>query len=156
MLGHGREPSLPFNLDLPVPSLVLDAEGNITANVSSDISQVSRAQQMFGHMSALMSVTRDTLHISVNRMKLQADKNRCDVGLQVDQKLLLSTKYLRARMSHGKEAVAPKLLPRYIGPFRVTAKVGPAACRLDLKGAGVPPCLPCILSEGVQVVWLLS
>lgn len=139
MLSHGREPRLPFNLDLPVPSLVLDAEGNITANVSSDTSQVPKAQQMFGHMSALMSVTRDALHTSVNRMKLQADKGRRDVGFQVDQEVLLSTKYLRARMSHGKKAVAPKLLPRYIGPFRVTAKVGPAACRLDLKGLECHP-----------------
>ena len=33
------------------------------------------------------------------------------------------------------------LLPRYIGPYKVTAKVGPLACRLDLKGLRAHPVL---------------
>ncbi len=94
---------------------------------------------MFGHLSALMSVARQDLHTSVNRMKLQADKSRRDVEFQVGQQVLLSTKYMRKQMSSGKQPVVPKLLPRYIGPFKVTAKVGPLACRLDLKGLQAHP-----------------
>ena len=128
MLSHGREPRLPFNLGLPIQSLVLDAEGNLTATQNVSTSSVPRAQQMFGHMSALMSVAREALHTSVNRMKLQADKSRRDVEFQ-GQQVLLSTKYMRKQMSSGNKPVVPKLLPRYIGPYKVTAKVGPLAWR---------------------------
>ena len=55
--------------------MVLDADGNLTAHTVST-SSVPRAQQMFGHLSALMSVAREALHTSVNRMKLQADSGR--------------------------------------------------------------------------------
>ncbi len=91
MLSHAREPRLPFNLDLPVQSMVLDADGNLTATHTVSTSSVPRAQQMFGHLTALMSVAREALHTSVNRMKLQADKSRRDVEFQVGQQVLLST-----------------------------------------------------------------
>ena len=61
MLSHAREPRLPFNLNLPVQSMVSDADGNLTAHPVST-SSVPCAQQMFGHLSALMSVAREALH----------------------------------------------------------------------------------------------
>ena len=127
MLSHGREPRLPFNLDLPVQSLVVDADGNLAAAPQKSDSKVPRAQQMFGHLSARVSVVREALHTSVNRMKLQADKGRRDVEFQVGQSVLLSTKYLRRRMCLGNNAIAPKLMPRYTGPYKVLKKVGSLA-----------------------------
>ena len=150
-LSHARDPRLPFNLHLPVQSMVLDADGNLTAHTVSTTS-VPRAQQMFGHSSVLMSVAREALHTSVNRMNMQADKSRRDVEFQVGQQVLLSTKYMRKQMSSGNKTVVPKLLPRYIGPFEVTAKVGPLACRLDLKGLRAHPVFHVSLLNGTDLV----
>ena len=139
MLSHAREPRLPFNLDLPVKSLVVDADGNFAAAPRKSDSKVPRAQQMFGHLSALIYVVREALHTSVNRMKLQADKGRLDVECQVGQSVLLSTKYLRRRMCLGNKAIAPKLMPRYIGPYKVLKRVGSLAYHLNLEGLACHP-----------------
>ncbi len=64
---------------------------------------------------------------------------RRDVEFQVGQSVLLSTKYLRRRMCLGSKAIAPKLMPRYIGPYKVLRKVGSLACHLDLEGLACHP-----------------
>ena len=73
MLIHGREVRLPFNLDLPVHSLVLVADGNLSDD-DSRTHPVPAAQQLYSRMSALIAVTRDALHTSVNRMKCRLTK----------------------------------------------------------------------------------
>ena len=48
--------------------------------------------------------------------------------------MLLSTKYLRKAMAHGKNTVVSKLLPRYIGPLSASLALRPAAWML--RGCG--------------------
>ncbi|KAJ9534750.1 hypothetical protein QJQ45_013129 [Haematococcus lacustris] len=59
-----------------------------------------------------------------------ANKGRRDVEYHPGQLVLLSTKNLRLKPGKAK-----KLLPRFIGPFKVLEHVGPVAVRLDLPPA---------------------
>ncbi|KAJ9511239.1 hypothetical protein QJQ45_017166, partial [Haematococcus lacustris] len=59
-----------------------------------------------------------------------ANKGRRDVEFSPGQLVLLSTKNLRLKPGKAK-----KLLPRFIGPFKVLEHVGPVAVRQDLPPA---------------------
>jgi hypothetical protein len=60
-------------------------------------------------------------------MQARADTRRADVSFDVGQEVLLSTRNLSF-----KGPGCRKLLPRWVGPFKVAARVGPVAYRLDL------------------------
>jgi hypothetical protein len=72
MLGHGREARLPFNVDLPVRNLCVNANGNpstverVTSRKSD--SNVPRAVELFKKLTALVSLTRECLGASRNRV----------------------------------------------------------------------------------------
>jgi hypothetical protein len=60
-------------------------------------------------------------------MKATADLRRREVKFSVGDQVLLSARHLNLR------TVGPrKLLPKYVGPYTITALMGPAAVRLDL------------------------
>jgi transposase InsO family protein len=61
------------------------------------------------------------------RQKRYADANRQETAFAVGDMVLLNTQNLKL-----KAAGSRKLLPRFIGPFRVTAIINPVACKLDL------------------------
>ncbi|KAJ9533066.1 hypothetical protein QJQ45_018162 [Haematococcus lacustris] len=64
------------------------------------------------------------------RQAYLANKGRREVEFSHGQLVLLSTKNLRLKPGKAK-----KLLPRFIGPFKVLEHVGPVAVRLDLPPA---------------------
>ncbi|KAJ9522192.1 hypothetical protein QJQ45_008022 [Haematococcus lacustris] len=64
------------------------------------------------------------------RQAYLTNKGRRDVEFSPGQLVLLSTKNLRLKPGKAK-----KLLPRFIGPFKVLEHVGPVAVRLDLPPA---------------------
>jgi hypothetical protein len=64
------------------------------------------------------------------RSKSYADKGRRDVQLEVGQEVLLNTQNLRLKASTPR-----KFVPRFVGPFKVLAKLGSVAYRLDLPAA---------------------
>ena len=71
---------------------------------------------------------RTALHQAKDRMKQNADKNRVDRSLEVGDYALLSSKHLRLK----KPSVAKKFCPVFVGPFRVTERIGRSAYRLQL------------------------
>ncbi|KAJ9528007.1 hypothetical protein QJQ45_005550 [Haematococcus lacustris] len=73
---------------------------------------------------------RHFMELAQRRQAHLANKGRKEVEYHIGQLVLLSTKNLR--MKPGK---AKKLLPRFIGPFKVLEHVGPVAVRLDLPQA---------------------
>ncbi|KAJ9523365.1 hypothetical protein QJQ45_005414 [Haematococcus lacustris] len=73
---------------------------------------------------------RHFMELAQRRQAYMANKGRKEVEYHTGQLVLLSTKNLR--MKPGK---AKKLLPRFIGPFKVLEHVGPVAVRLDLPQA---------------------
>ena len=90
-------------------------------------------------------------------MKLQVDKSRRDVEFQVGQQVLLSTKYMRKQMSSGNKTVVPwyipKLLPRYIGPFRGHRQGWISGLLPGSQGVASSPSVPCVSAETVQTWW---
>jgi hypothetical protein len=120
MLGHG-EARLPFNVDLMVRNLCpgllgqklvwsetcaqdlcVNANGNqstvesVTGRESE--SNVPRALELFKELTALVSLTRECLGASRNRMKQFADQKRYDLEFAVGEQLFLSIKYLRLKL----------------------------------------------------------
>jgi hypothetical protein len=61
------------------------------------------------------------------RQKAYADRRRCDVEFSVGQEVLLSTTNIRPKFKGSS-----KLLPKWIGPYKVTEVINPVAYRLEL------------------------
>ncbi|GJT66055.1 putative reverse transcriptase domain-containing protein [Tanacetum coccineum] len=69
------------------------------------------------------------LQASHDRRRSYADKRRKPLEFQVRDKVMLKVSPWKGVICFGKRG---KLNPRYIGPFKILAKVGPAAYRLEL------------------------
>lgn len=65
-----------------------------------------------------------------HRQRQLADRKRREVEYEVGEKVMVSTANLS--LKHAKGLGVRKFLPRYIGPFLVSAKIGPVAYRIDL------------------------
>jgi hypothetical protein len=70
------------------------------------------------------------LQAAQDRQKHFADKKRRAITLEVGQLVLLSSKNIRITTTG-----TPKLLPRYLGPFKVTKLIGRAAVKLAIPAA---------------------
>ncbi|GJS41907.1 putative reverse transcriptase domain-containing protein [Tanacetum coccineum] len=69
------------------------------------------------------------LQASRDRQKCYADKRRKPLEFQVGDKVMLKVSPWKGVIHFGKRG---KLNPRYIGPFKILAKVGTVAYRLEL------------------------
>ena len=65
-----------------------------------------------------------------HRQRQLSDRKRRDVEFQVGDKVMVSTTNMT--LKHAKGPGVKKFLPRYIGPFAISAIVGPVAYRIDL------------------------
>ncbi len=62
-----------------------------------------------------------------SRMLVLQSKNRRDLSFDVGQKVYLNSRHINIQHSGSR-----KLLPRFIGPFSITQRIGPVAYRLQL------------------------
>ncbi|KAJ9528839.1 hypothetical protein QJQ45_000116 [Haematococcus lacustris] len=109
LVNYGQSPITPVLHKLPRPCLSPSAE-----------SFAKKWEHEVKHAQECMRVAQD-------RQQRYANKRRRDVTFSLGDSVLLSTKNLRN--APGK---ARKFLPRYVGPFKVTSKLGEAAYRLEL------------------------
>jgi hypothetical protein len=72
---------------------------------------------------------RTLLYAAQQRQKAIADRKRIDMDHAVGDQVLLSTKNMM--LKHAERS--RKLMPRWIGPFKVLQKVDKLACRLGMN-----------------------
>ncbi|KAJ9532015.1 hypothetical protein QJQ45_003724 [Haematococcus lacustris] len=107
-LNSGFDPRLPLTLDLE--STANESARDFTKVIYSNLEKAKQA-----------------IHAARHRQKAYYDMNHTDVKFQVGDQVLLSTKHLRF-----KNPGSPKLLPLYIGPMPITAKINEVAYRVKL------------------------
>ena len=92
-------------------------------------------QRVMGSTEVVLKTTeriqqvRSRLQTAQSRQKSYADKRRSDLEFQVGDMVLLKVSPWKGVIRFRKRG---KLGPRFIGPFRVMARVGKVAYRLDL------------------------
>ena len=74
-----------------------------------------------------MEIARTSVTKAQQWQKAYFDKHHRDLQFGVGESVLLSTKNVQLATEGGR-----KLAQRWMGPFRVAARVGPVAYRLDL------------------------
>jgi hypothetical protein len=95
-------------------------------------------------LQSSLSFARKCLVAAQQRQKAFADKNRVEKTLKDGSQVLLSTKYLN--LKHSKRS--RKLLPKWIGPFKVVQVVGPVTYELKINpGWRVYPVFHVLLLE---------
>ena len=90
-------------------------------------SQQPSVQAFHARMSTAMHKAKEALRQAQDRQKRYADEHRREVALVVGQLVLLKTQNLKVLTSGTK-----KLLPRWVGPFKVLEQLGPVAYKLEL------------------------
>ena len=107
-LNYGRHPLTPVSHQLPRQA------------------KNPAAQDWLKEVQLALSRARQCLNAARDRQKALADKRRRDVSFAVGQQVLLNTKNLKVTQG------VRKLTPRWVGPFSITALIGPVAARLAL------------------------
>jgi hypothetical protein len=106
VLNYGQQPRIPIS-------------GN-------SMCQVSTTQNFVEHMTHVIGEAKKHLIVAQQRQKFYTDKNRREVSFEVDQQVLVSTANIKLKVLGAR-----KLLPRWIGPFRVVQRIGMVAYRVQ-------------------------
>ncbi|GKG11783.1 hypothetical protein Tco_0346020, partial [Tanacetum coccineum] len=72
---------------------------------------------------------KQRMQATQDRQKSYADQNRKPIDFEVRDRVMLKVSPWKGVVQFGKRG---KLNPRYVGPFKVLAKVGKVAYRLEL------------------------
>jgi hypothetical protein len=111
VLNYGRHPRTPFSVQF----------------TAADLASSVPAAQRFTHEMQLATVrAKACLVAALARQKAAADKGRRDVAFSVGESVLLHSRNLSLKGG------ARKLMPKWVGPFPVSAVVNPVAYRLEL------------------------
>jgi len=76
-----------------------------------------------------VKLIQDRLRTSQSRHKSYADRKVRDVAFMVGERVLLQVSPMKGVMRLGKKG---KLIPRYIGPYRIIWRVGQVVYELEL------------------------
>ena len=101
-------------------------------------SKVENINQLMQDRNQLLDELKEQLAKARNRMKIQADKHRRELELEVGEQVYLKVQPYKLKSLAKRHN--QKLSPRFYGPYEVLEKVGAAAYRLKLpQGTRVHP-----------------
>jgi hypothetical protein len=120
VLNYGKRPRLPVDLVL---------RGEESPDVESKPTN-DTADSLAERIQSVVSEAKKCLDAAQQRQKAYADQFRRDLSFAVGSEVLLSTKHINVKMKG-----TPKLLPRWVGPFKVLQKINPVAYKLDLPAS---------------------
>jgi hypothetical protein len=123
MLNYGFEPRSPLSMMVPSPA---------HDEAASDMDVTSSAQAFMNQMTQALSIARTCILRARDRDVYYADRHRRFLDFKSGDFVMLSTKNLRLKGEKDHPLPRRKLLPRFIGPFAITAKVGLVAYTLHL------------------------
>ena len=87
------------------------------------------------NLDTLRDRAKELIRAAQNRQKFYADKSRKPQTFSVGMDVMLNTKNLKLRTDGVR-----KLMPKFLGPLKITAMHGPVAARLDFPARlGVHP-----------------
>ncbi|KAJ9544341.1 hypothetical protein OSB04_024048 [Centaurea solstitialis] len=86
-------------------------------------------QEIVQITSDKINQVQERLKMARNRQKSYADKRRKDIEFQVGDQVMLKVSPWKGVIRFGKKG---KLSPRFIGPFKITKRIGAVAYKLDL------------------------
>jgi hypothetical protein len=108
-LNHGHHPRTPM--------------GGMRNDVYPD------AAAFVERLQSSLTLARKLLIAAQQRQKAYADQHMIEKSYKIRDQVLLSTKYLN--INHGE--INRKLLPKWIGPFKVVQKVAPVSYELEMN-----------------------
>lgn len=94
-------------------------------------SKVPTAAQFAHDMSEALAAAKRCMQAAQQRQKAYYDAGRRDVVFKEGEEVLLSTKHITLRKI-GDNTTTSKLMPKWIGPFKVIQAIGKNAYKLDL------------------------
>ena len=98
--------------------------------VSTSETAPTEVSEVVAAREAHLQLLKQRLEQAQNRMKTQADRNRTDREFSVgDQVLLKLQPYTQSSVASRPY---PKLAYKFFGPYKVTARIGKVAYRLEL------------------------
>ena len=101
---------------------------------------------------AALAVSKQALLKAQQNQKSYADKKRTELKLKKDDWVMLSTKNLRLKKD-DRTIARKKLLPKYIGPYRVIEPIGQPGREVSYRLSLPQQCrihdVPCISVEAI-------
>ena len=108
MWNYGQHPLTPLNREI----------NRCHVPIAKDFAQ---------SMSSTLQKVKKHLLIAQDRQKSYADKKRREISFEVEMQVLLSTSNIKLKTLGSR-----KLLPRWIGPFKIVLRMDKVAYKLDL------------------------
>jgi transposase InsO family protein len=94
-------------------------------------SAVPAVEKFTTQMQEAIKLTKAALYAAQQRQKAYADTHRREVSFAVGDLVYLSTKNLKLK-NDNLTVARQKLLPKFVGPYKVLELVGPVAVKLSL------------------------
>jgi hypothetical protein len=110
-----------------VPTVQTSDTGANTRTSSRRAIAQRKAADVVAEIHEALNRAKVCLKAAQQRQSFLANQHRTDVQLTVGEQVLLSTKNISQKM-----VGSDKLLPRFIGPFKVVQQINAVAYRLDL------------------------